>query len=1199
MKRFITFLYRYFQQHPVMLRSFLLLLVALCVWSVLRIHFVEDIVSFLPQNKDNEQINYAFQHIGGANKIMINVASKSEEPDIDLITEAVDDLVQRLEENDTAHHIKGIFYYVDQQKILSLSHFIIQNMPYYLSETDYHRIDSLITPENIQQALSHDKEMLQTPMASLMKNMIAIDPLHFSNPILQQLKELQLNDQYQTIEGYIFNKKGTEAMIAVSSNYPVSETNFNALLVKDIENAIAATKQNFNDEVSIDCIGAAIISITNAQQIKRDSFISTALALILILALLMYFFRDVRALFIILFSIAFGGLFGLAFLSLVQNSVSIIAIGAGSIIVGIAVNYPLHFLAHYQQGYSKEQTIKDVVAPLVTGNITTVGAFLSLIFISSDAMKDLGVFASMLLVGTIIFVLIFLPHLFGKKLFSKQKRQNDQLAFKHIASFNPESNKILVICIVLLTIPLFILSKQTSFETNMNSINYMTDDQRLKIDKLIQETESKNASLYFVAEGDRMEEALQNYEQISPLIDSLMNESIVLKKSGIGIFLPSQELQKEKLERWNQFWDDKKETFLHDFHSVAQQEGFTETAFSKFENIITKEFDVEDINYFDPIVSNMAENYLSDENNRAMVYTILEMTPENVPIVEEKIDHVNEKIFAFDNRSMITRMVEALSDDFNYVLFICGFIVFVFLTISFGRLELSLLSFLPLAIGWIWILGLMNLLGMKFNIVNIILATFIFGQGDDYTIFVTEGLMYEYTYKKKMLASYKNSILLSAFIMFIGIGALILAKHPAMKSLAEVTIVGMFSVVLMAYIFPPLIYKWLTTNKGKNRLSPITLLNLVKTILSFIVFLIGSITLTIIGFFTLSLGGKTPKHQLFFHQCLCRIFRFLSRIIPQLPCNVINEPHETFEKPGIIVCNHQSHIDLLFTLMLHPKIIVLTNRWVWNSPFYGWILRYANFYPVADGIEQNVDKLKKAVDNGYSILVFPEGTRSEDCSILRFHKGAFYLAEQLNVDIIPVVIHGIGHALPKKEFLLRKGKITVKILERIYPKDPKYRQFTEIRHVARTIRNLYKEEYDQLVKKVETPDYFCDLVYHNYIYKGAEIERNAKRLLKKFDHFNQQIEQLPEEGNLLIMNCGQGEMALMTAIVRKNLQIVATDLDSDRLLLAKNCISVPKNLHYQENIDDFSTFDQIIIFDPSEEQLSLLAHFSYTTINTK
>ena len=61
--------------------------------------------------------------------------------------------------------------------------------------------------------------------------------------------------------------------------------------------------------------------------------------------------------------------------------------------------------------------------------------------------------------------------------------------------------------------------------------------------------------------------------------------------------------------------------------------------------------------------------------------------------------------------------------------------------------------------------------------------------------------------------SYRRSILLSALIMFIGIGTLIVAKHPALHSLAEVTIIGMGVVVLMAWIVPPLLFDWLVSGK--------------------------------------------------------------------------------------------------------------------------------------------------------------------------------------------------------------------------------------------------------------------------------------------------------------------------------------------------------------------------------------------------
>ena len=124
----------------------------------------------------------------------------------------------------------------------------------------------------------------------------------------------------------------------------------------------------------------------------------------------------------------------------------------------------------------------------------------------------------------------------------------------------------------------------------------------------------------------------------------------------------------------------------------------------------------------------------------------------------------------------------------------------------------------------------MHLTGIQFNIVNIILATFIFGQGDDYTIFITEGLLYEYKTGKPRLASYKHSVVISALIMFAGIGCLIVAKHPALRSLALVTIIGMATVVMMASFLPPVVFDWLTRKNGELRETPITFKRLIYTI---------------------------------------------------------------------------------------------------------------------------------------------------------------------------------------------------------------------------------------------------------------------------------------------------------------------------------------------------------------------------------
>jgi 1-acyl-sn-glycerol-3-phosphate acyltransferase len=1187
MSYFFVKLYRYFQKHPLFLWGLLLLLSVFFAYSASKIRFVEDISSFLPNNESNKRINDAYQYLGASNKIVVSVKQANKdlppaETDKELLTNAASLFVDFLSKKDTSGHIKEIRYEIDQQQIALLTDFLVRNMPYFLSAKDYAHIDSLLTPQNIEEQLKKNKQLLLSPMGAFVRAVLVADPLHFSNSILQGLSAFQLDDRYRIEDDFIFNQQGTETIITITSAYPVSETAHNKLVAQEIEQAIQYVEQHFDHQVKLSAFGAALISVTNAEQIKKDSLLAICLSLFFILALLIYFFRNARSLFLIAVSLLFGALFALGIIVLFKDTISIIAIGIASVIMGIAINYPLHFLAHYQHKRNKEETIKEIISPLLIGNITTVGAFLSLLFISSDAMKDLGLFASFLLMGTILFVLLFLPHLLSNAVLPNLNREYHP-AFAKLAAFEPEKKKWIVHSVFILTVVFLMFSLDTSFETNMHTINYMTKEQRMHFEQILKENDTNNQMLYCIAEGKTTDEALSSYENVALLLDSLHTDSLLLRKTGIGIYLPSQKMQQQRIEQWNRFWKDKRASLLETLDKTAQQQGYNTDAFDVFKSVLCADYTTKPLPYFALIHENLCANYMSVMPEKTMIFTVLQLHEANKRQVEEHLNKVDDTIFTFDNTSLTDRMINALSNDFNYVLFICGFIVFFFLLFSFGRIELALMAFIPLAVAWIWILGLMGLFGLKFNIINIILATFIFGQGDDYTIFVTEGLLYEYTYRKKMLASFKTSILLSAIIMFLAIGMLIFAQHPAMRSLGEVTIVGMISVVMMAYLFPPLLFNILTKKKGKYRLMPVSLGNIAKTILSFFVFLIGSLTITFVGFFLLTLAGKTQKHKYRFHQLLCATFKLLARAMIQLPFKVINPHNERFDKPCIIIANHQSHIDLLYMLMLSPKIITLTNQWVWKSPFYGRVIRYADFLPVVDGIEQHVDKLEKVIADGYSILIFPEGTRSEDCSIGRFHKGAFYLANKLNLDIVPVLLHGIGHALPKKEFLLRKGQVHIKILERITPINP-LRKNTDLLEFSKRTRTLYKSEYNRLSTQIETPAYFADKVLHNYIYKGAAVERRAKDNLKRYQRYHSIVSRLPDHGAILTLNCGQGEFPLMCALVKKNLSLTASESNSDLFAIAQNCISIPNNLCYEPTVTAIEHYTAFVLFSPTQQQ---------------
>lgn len=224
-----------------------------------------------------------------------------------------------------------------------------------------------------------------------------------------------------------------------------------------------------------------------------------------------------------------------------------------------------------------------------------------------------------------------------------------------------------------------------------------------------------------------------------------------------------------------------------------------------------------------------------------------------------------------------------------------------------------------------------------------------------------------------------------------------------------------------------------------------------------------------------SLGVFTPMVWLFgrrglklwIHRLIYRSMRFLMlrHGIPGTTFTYKISEEVDFNKPAVYICNHQSHLDLPCQLMLTPKMVILTKDWVWNNPLYGLIVREAEFYPVSTGIEQLMPKLKSLVERGYSIALSPEGTRSENCRIGRFHKGAFAIAEQLGLDVVPMFLYGPGRILPKKTYHLRRGPIYMELGRPVTRAE--LNKMGDLRTQAQAMRRHYIEKYEIIANRIE------------------------------------------------------------------------------------------------------------------------------------
>lgn len=373
-----------------------------------------------------------------------------------------------------------------------------------------------------------------------------------------------------------------------------------------------------------------------------------------------------------------------------------------------------------------------------------------------------------------------------------------------------------------------------------------------------------------------------------------------------------------------------------------------------------------------------------------------------------------------------------------------------------------------------------------------------------------------------------------------------------------------------------------THNGADRKESAVTLGRLMRSIYGFSYFgFLSMFVFTPLVSLYFSIGKTTERKRLRLH----RLLQWMSKRITVRFLGAVtryeNISRETFENPALIICNHQSNLDLPVMMAISPKLVFLTNDRVWNNPVYGKIIHNAEFLPVSCGVDVMLPHLKSLIDRGYSIVVFPEGTRSEDCSIHRFHQGAFLLAKELQLDIIPMVLHGTGQCLPKKYRLFKKGEITLKALPRI-PAD-EYAELS-LRERASMFRRIVRKEYNEIALRKETAEYFRSLVLYKYAYRGWSVVSRCKKTLKESGKFDKLINSKSDYKSVRIVNSGIGTFALLYALVNRETEVYAYESNVDDCRIAEATVQLPGNLHYvhavmQSEFGDDAGFDITIVLD--------------------
>lgn len=148
-------------------------------------------------------------------------------------------------------------------------------------------------------------------------------------------------------------------------------------------------------------------------------------------------------------------------------------------------------------------------------------------------------------------------------------------------------------------------------------------------------------------------------------------------------------------------------------------------------------------------------------------------------------------------------------------------------------------------------------------------------------------------------------------------------------------------------------------------------------------------------------------------------------------------------KPGrsyIYMANHMSNADIpVLQAYLPVQFRWLAKAELYKIPIFGYAMKRAGYISIdrsdRKSAIESLNKAVKIIRDGISVIIFPEGTRSRTNNVQPFKKGGFFLAVDSGVPIIPIIIHGTGRIMPKKQMLIKPGNVTIEISKPIESSD--------------------------------------------------------------------------------------------------------------------------------------------------------------------
>ena len=795
------------KQHYALRWSLALLIIlavaGLFIAGVSRLRFSTDMLATLPQNDPVlADSRYVLRHNPALEKIAIDI--RLEREDTALLTDSAAFVEARLRES-------GLFRQVGLEHLTRLMpgfvHYAAANLPVLFSRQELDEtVAPLLAPEKVREALAARLADLSALGGIGQAGLLAGDPLNLRSIVLGRMARLMPVKNAELANGRLISRDRLHALIIAEPAGTGTDTAFARRLAAVLQQTAVdvAGRCGAANPVTLTPVGAYRAALDNEENAKRNVeratlFSTMAVALLLVGA----FPRPLLGLLALVPAFA-GTMLAVFVYSLFSSSISLLAVGFGGAIVSFTVDYGIAYLLfldrrHATRGFAAS---REVWSLGLLAMLTTAVSFAALVVSGVPALAEIGLFSSLGVVFTYIFVHAIFPLIFprmpaaGREPFVPLQTVVNRIAasqssWKAVAA--------LAFCAVM-----FFFARP-EFHSDLASLN-AAGPQTLAAEELVRQVWGDvSGGLQLMLEAGSRDELASCGDRISRILQAEIAGSALQPCFLPSSLAPGAEAAKENFISWRRFWTADRATALERAVGAASAElGYTPDAFSAFFAQLRSPA-MPQSTLPDELCSLLG---ITQDTGTGLWRQVITLAPGPAYTPVDFYNRVSADAAArlFDPALFSARLGSVLLSGFLKMAAIVGLVTLLVAFFYFMDWQLTLLGIAPTLFALICTLGSLKIMGQPLGLPTLMVAVVVIGMGTDYALYLIRAYQRYFDDANPSLGLIRLSVFLSFATTFLGFGVLAVCDNPLLKSAGLGLALGIgYSFIGAVTIVPPLV----------------------------------------------------------------------------------------------------------------------------------------------------------------------------------------------------------------------------------------------------------------------------------------------------------------------------------------------------------------------------------------------------------